>query len=280
MKCHEFLKIDSEQGIFDDSIDCTYIIHLESDNERMENIKKQLSVYKPTKTIFVYNNKGFKNCTKELYEQNPRYDVIDSYIQIFKHAQEQDYNNVLIYEDDFIVDSDISQEDIVQINNFCNENKENDFILSTGLIPVIGFPINQYFYRSLVSFAAHSIIYSKKFRTKCLNNQNKCNIYGDWDLYIHFESKKYFYYKPLVYQKIEETENQKSWYNFFGLKSLSLYYFELMDFLNEPKTAFQRTYYYFLYVNILIFLFILFIIVYFLYKIKILSKFKKMRKIK
>ena len=41
MKCYEFKLISFKHGIFDNSLDATYILHLEN-NGRLSNIKKQL----------------------------------------------------------------------------------------------------------------------------------------------------------------------------------------------------------------------------------------------
>lgn len=242
MKCFEFKEIKFKFGIFDNSIDCSYIIHLESDKNRLKNIKTQLNKYKPTKKIYIYNNKGFKNCKKNLYKQLSNYDIIDSYLQIFKHANKNNYNNILVFEDDFILDRLILQEDINNINKFCNKNKHTNFMLSLGLFSVLYFPINKNFYRSIFGFSTHNMVYSKKMRENSLNNIININRSGDWDFYTNITFNKYFYKKPLIFQRFEETENQKNWHDLFGLKYIILKYIQYLNYLKEPKKAFIKNY--------------------------------------
>jgi len=62
-KCYNFNKITYANGLLDDAVDATYIIHLEG-NGRYEDILKQLDLYQPTKIVYIVFNKGYKNCSK------------------------------------------------------------------------------------------------------------------------------------------------------------------------------------------------------------------------
>jgi hypothetical protein len=66
----------------------------------MRNIQEQLKEYQPTKTVYIVFNQGFKKCEKKLIEQVSYQDLTDAFLQCFKHANEQNYNNILILEDD------------------------------------------------------------------------------------------------------------------------------------------------------------------------------------
>jgi len=261
MKCDNFKELNFKYGIFDNSIDCSYIIHLENDKIRLKNIKVQLNKYKPTKKIIIYNNKGFKKCKKKLNKQESRIDIIHCYIKIFKHALMHNYQNILVLEDNFILDRIILQEDITKINNFCNQNKHTDFMLSLGLLPELFIPINKYFYKVFISIGTHNMIYSNTIMKKLVNNKQNIYKYSDWDTYLHFFTYKYFYYKPLIFQKFELTENQKNWFHFFGFKYLFLNYMKFLDFENQPKRAFQMHYKIFNYIHILIVLIILYFLI-------------------
>ena len=52
MKCYKLKKKTYDKGIMDDSVDATYILHLEG-NGRIQSIKDQLKKYQPTKTIYI-----------------------------------------------------------------------------------------------------------------------------------------------------------------------------------------------------------------------------------
>lgn len=254
MKCFNFKELKFKHGIFDNSIDCTYIIHLEDNYKRLDNIKNQLNKYKPTKKVYIYVNKGFKKCKKNLIQQKSNFDIIDSYLNVFKHANKNNYNNILILEDDFIFKRVILQEDLNNINNFCNENKHKKFILSLGLLCVLYYPINKYINKSILSVGAHSIIYSKQIRINLLKNKDYINYISDFDVYLLFLRNKYFYYKPLVYQRFENTENQNNWPFYYFNKYVALKYLKFLNFEKEPEKAFKLHYQYCFICNIIFYI--------------------------
>ena len=83
--CYNFEKLSYESGLLDAGVDVTYIIHLENNN-RYDNILKQLEKYKPSKTVYILLNKGFRKCNKQNITSSPA-DLTDSYLQIFKHIK-------------------------------------------------------------------------------------------------------------------------------------------------------------------------------------------------
>ena len=115
-------------------------------------------------------------------------------------------------------------------------------MLSLGLLPILYLPMDKYINKSLLTVGAHAIIYSKPMRNNLLNNRKSINYIGDWDLYQLFVIHKYFYYKPLVYQRFEETENQSNWPLLVGIKYLAIKYIQFMDFKNKPQIAFENQY--------------------------------------
>jgi hypothetical protein len=58
-ECYTFKKITYQKGIYDESVDATYIIHLK-DNGRIDHIYEQLTMYHPTKVVYIVYNLGFK----------------------------------------------------------------------------------------------------------------------------------------------------------------------------------------------------------------------------
>ena len=63
--CYNLKLSEYNNGIFDKSIDATYIIFLEGNKNRYNNIKKELKKNKPTKKVYILYNKGFKNVIKK-----------------------------------------------------------------------------------------------------------------------------------------------------------------------------------------------------------------------
>ena len=207
--CYNIKKNTYKSGFLDNSVDATYIIHLKN-NGRIEHIQEQLKEFQPTKNVYIVYNEGFKNCKKKLIEQISYQDLTDAFLQCFKHANENNYNNVLILEDDFIFSPNIKQFNNLQsINSFLNEKKSEEFIYYLGCNPILVLPCTSDLkhYKSFKSCSTHAIIYSKQARTKELNLN-----YKHWDVIIENGiQNRYLYYIPVCYQTYPDTENKASW---------------------------------------------------------------------
>lgn len=191
------------KGIYDDSVDATYIIHLLGNIERTNNILFQLQKLKPTKKIYILLNKGYK------YKENinnSAEDLVNCNLEIFKHANMQNYNNILILEDDFIWLDD----NVKDINKFCNLHKNKEFLFYLGTLPVVFYPYTFKIYKGVFNIMTHSIIYSKIARNKILKYPKKIS---DIDLFLSLNDfERYFYYYTLCGQTYTKTENSKTWY--------------------------------------------------------------------
>lgn len=207
--CYRFEKIYFENGILQEQVDATYIIHLEG-NGRYEEIQKQLHKFHPTNVVYIVFNKGFKNCKKMEDIDKSSLDLIDAFLQTFKHAKKQNYKNILVLEDDFMFDDKIKEKQHKEnICNFLKSHEDEDFMYFLGCLPWIQLPYNYYHNRNLLSTGTHSCIYSKKFRQRLLNiNQTDIT---DWDFYNTFALNRYAYYAPLCYQLFPDTENSNNW---------------------------------------------------------------------
>ena len=107
--CIRLEKKNFKNSMFQQSIDATYIIHLEN-NGRLPLIEKQLKIFQPTNPVYIVFNKGFKNCQKILPYQVPARDLVDTFFFVFQDANEKGYKNILVLEDDFIFSNEIFQE--------------------------------------------------------------------------------------------------------------------------------------------------------------------------
>jgi hypothetical protein len=213
--CYRFEKLvfDGHSVLLD--IDATYIIHLEN-NGRIDSVKEQLNKFHPTKEVYILYNKGYKNCKKEEYIDKPPLDLIDAFWHIFKDAQQKDYNNILILEDDFMFNDKIKDKIVQQhIMNFVNNKKYDVYAL--GLLPFLQSAYNNTTSICLLGGGMHSIIYSRECIDKVLQDDKRS--IKDWDLYIATKFTKYMYNEPLCYQLFPETENQKHWENDIGVKT-------------------------------------------------------------
>jgi hypothetical protein len=266
MKPYKFKKVLFNDGFLDKSVDATYIIHLEG-NGRYEHIQEQLSEYHPTNIVYILFNKGYKKSIKKSFIDKPRLDLVDAFLEVFKHANENNYNNILILEDDFIFSEKIKNiEHQTNINNTINKLGDADFIYYLGCIPFLMIPYNGNTNRVKPFGAAHSIIYSKKYRIKILKIDQKTIC--DWDGLSMRYNNSFIYYIPLCYQIFCETENQKQW--LISPLLMKLYKWVLkttcLDTKPEPGTTFFYSTAKLLFLVILIILFILFYLIYKIYK--------------
>jgi len=206
--CYTYKLKTFNQGFFDKSVDATYIIHVEG-NGRYDGITKQLNIYHPTKLVYIVFNKGYKKCKKNLKEQLPRYDLVDSYLNIFNHAKDAGYSNILVLEDDFVF-SELILDTIVQsrVNNFINDRGDTSFMYLLGALPYFQIPYDNYNVY-IKSGGTHAVIYSKKFIDETL--QRSPGSIDDWDLYSNMKIDRFSYYKSLCHQTFPLTENRTSW---------------------------------------------------------------------
>ena len=239
-KCYNFETTNYLSGIFDKSIDATYVIFLDGNEKRKLNIENQLKKYIPTKTVHILVNKGWRKCNKDKYISNTAKDLVDCNITCFNHANKNNYNNILVLEDDFVFDK-IDNKDITIINKFLKKNINNKLSFYLGTIPFIFLPYNTCIYRGILNIYTHSVIYTKQLRNNILKyNYKKINC---WDLFQNYYNfNKYYYYKPLCFQTIEETENSKNWLVFSFIRTFWFKLVYLLNADNDPKLFFQFIY--------------------------------------
>lgn len=206
MSSYRFEEYNYQNTLFK-NIDMTYVLHLEN-NGRLDSVKNQLNLFKPSEKCKILYNKGYKKSYKpHLPEQTSGYDLIDAYLHIMKDAKINNFQNILILEDDFFFDKNVSQytEDI---DNFIIKN--DYYIYTLGTIPFILYPCDITFkhYKYFIKGGAHAMIYNNKVINNILNMPQ--NEIGGWDpLTNHIGG--YCYYTPLCYQLFTETENRANW---------------------------------------------------------------------
>lgn len=216
--CYKYKEYKYNKGFLDNFVDATYIITMVDSHDRHNDINKQLEEYIPTKKIYILYNYGYKKCNKILKEKTSSFDIIDANTQIFHHSVKNNFNNILILEDDFIFDPKIKDTKIItEIKNFFELNNHENICFNLGGIPFLFQPnidINNNIFKSYYMFASHANIYNKNIQHFLINKindlQNDNNI-KHWDYFITKFNNIYFYKNPLCYQLFPETENQKVW---------------------------------------------------------------------
>jgi hypothetical protein len=234
-KCYTFKRLEAVEGLFDPSVDATYVITLES-NGRYERVIEQLKKYHPTRILYIVTNKGYKRCKKNLHKDMPAYDLTDAFINVFLHANEQSYKNVLVLEDDFIFSDRVFDPQILStVNGFLSARTDTNFIYLLGCLPQFMIPYDSSHYIPVQSGGTHAVVYSRQFRDKAIRDYTT-TIIEDWDIYCKAIYTRYTYHEPLAYQLFPMTENSKTWYASEFLVNLSFYYirFFRLDIDVEP----------------------------------------------
>lgn len=276
--CYRLELINYDKGLLDNIIDAVYVITMEN-SERIGSVYRQLEKYKLSKNIYIQKNKGYKNCDKKLLKNQTNYDIVDSNYNIWLHAKHKNYNNILILEDDFIFDERILDKHVLNdLDNFINKN---DFdIYNLGCFGSIFNPISlfsiflKHIKIEVYAAMAHSLIISKNIRNELIdkyeNDKEKLlsTAFGPHmdAIYIKESSKYYMYYKPLCYQKVEETENMDTWTksnnkiikNFLYIR---IFFLRLLQLDKKTQPGYDIVYIY-NYIETFIFYSLLFYIIY------------------
>lgn len=182
-----------------DEIDATYILSMEG-NERYNFI--DIELLNLSRVTYLQKNKGFEfkedvNSTCE--------DIVHAVKNICKHAKS--YGNILILEDDAEMMCTACSEDFHSINMFLKTTKCNIYSFgSLGLIYPVELAHFKFF--KFLGFA-QGIMYSKFARENLLHS---VGVIRHIDAhFLSYEKDKYTYYKPLIVQKFETSENMKEW---------------------------------------------------------------------
>lgn len=279
--CYNFKNLSFNTGLFNSFVDMTYVLIMEN-SKREKNMYKELNLFKPTSKVKIQYNKGFKKCKKNLYKQQTNWDLMDATYNVMLDAKKNDYKNILILEEDFIVNNKkLTKINITNIQNFI-KNKEVDIYLLGNFIPSINITLNTHLKCShckiscggTQGYIATNIGIEKFINLYELGNykllKNMSNN-GDIDwLFNDNYFKTYYYNKPLIIQPLEDTENlstNNSNYKFmnnliYKLKLIYIYLFGLNSKNKDKLISNYDNIYLFskLLVPILIIIFILIVI--------------------
>ena len=200
-----------ESGMFDGIVDMTYCLTLIG-SERSKTIHRKIKRSRISSTVIIQHNHGYKCDGKGLKQQVSFNDITHALGNVMRHATEKGYENILVLEDDFIVDhSYFDQTDVDRIGEF---TKSNPFDLyNLGVLGPMSYPVDLYHRRALHSSWAHAVIYNKRYFDKYIKlvERIEYNIPCD-DVPMSIPSARvYFYWKPIIFQIFERTENRGTW---------------------------------------------------------------------
>lgn len=211
MACYTYKELNFNNGIFDSTVDVTYILTMTNSKERHANIYEQLESHHPTSRVVIVFNDGYKVCEKSMKcgQIDLSYkDLTHAVMHIFSLATE--YNRILVLEDDFIFNADLPSQDIANVNDFLVEH--NPEIYSLGSIQVITYPFALTHRKLYVKLGAHAMLYTKEGREMLVAKHQNCMVVGhDIDWMTCFCNSCYGYKTNIYAQLFNETENRKNW---------------------------------------------------------------------
>lgn len=215
MSCYSYYTYSlSEEGHYDNSIDCTYVLVMEN-SSRKNNIINEINRAQITSRVVIQYNKGYKLCHKQGIHK-PNYDLCHANLTAFKHALAQGYKRILLLEDDCQFDDRITHPTVVRdVNQFLSTHNPDiynlgPFIHLSSPIDILRGASHQ---RLLLSFASHAIIYNDRYMHALLR-KGQC-LSGHTDATHNTLTLSKFTYKvPLAYQLITATENAKQGYGY------------------------------------------------------------------
>jgi GR25 family glycosyltransferase involved in LPS biosynthesis len=211
--------ITNEKGMFDNYIDMVYLITME-DSPRREHYMNQINKYIPHKNITIQYNKGFKLCKKNLLKQNTMYDINDAYYHVFLNVLQNNYKNIIIFEDDFFFDDTINQYIVDDIGKFITNTPYH--LYNLGRIYHVSVPnlLSPSHLKVYYTASAHGVIYNRDYAYYFIKKYEK-GIYQQPDItWNELSVIKYTYYKPLCFQLFENTENIQNWESYDYIKPI------------------------------------------------------------
>ena len=253
-------------GLFDSCIDATCILTMEDSNRRQQYME-QLQKFKPSKYVYIFHNKGYKNCIKKCFNgkiiTDASADIIDSYMNMLNIMNKYNFKRILSLEDDFLFLNRTIDEPIhvKRISNFLNCYNPDIYSLGNTfhLNPFFN-PLSYHHQPSYISMS-HALFIDVQNVVKLFNFKElrQCHKWLHVDAHVLSRSKnKWFYYKPICVQKLSKTENRIQNWNYLP-SNIIINLFNMENSID----GWDNLYHFYSTINCILFFFI----VYTLYKL-------------
>jgi len=243
--CYRHEIINNYDSIFQ-FIDCTYVIIMNS-SKYEKRVRTQLKRYPLSKKIILQWNSGYKNCKKDLALQSSVTDLTDSFTNVLQNALQNNYKNILVLEEDFIISPQIEDEDIVSDISIFFKKYQPDIILLGSVLWKTSKIIEDKFAKVDVKLGTHAIILNKVALQEIYNKLyfKKNNEIIDIDILTNNIKNKYAYKIPLITQVFSGTENRKNWGLHLGNNnktSVNFYIWFIKSLGFTDEKTFQKAY--------------------------------------
>jgi len=196
---------EASDGLLD--VDAAYVLHLVG-NGRLDTVRGELARRRPARVVHFVHNPGS--------QLRPAADIVEAYRYIFRHAQTQQYESILVLEDDFTWGR-VTQDDGDRVSAFVKRHAARPFVYHLGCLPAMMMPVGGGAFWTL-GCGTHASIYTKPCRERVLKRTRPIR---DWDMYLFFHVVRLAYTKPLCHQLYGRTANSDQWLQCCGLTPLT-----------------------------------------------------------
>jgi hypothetical protein len=216
--CYVVTKRSFHSGIFDSSVDATFIVTLVG-SPRLQEVQEQLDFIVPTREVYTVYNSVAPGCAKELLGHPVKetyQDLMHAYLYVLQHAAQLKYKGrILILEDDFVWHPRLANKPIQEdLTTFLTS--ENPRLYALGAVWGWAFPspfragnlkhiwINE-------RAGSHALIISNETRSDLLAMKWAEERKWDIDEVLSSFGGMYMYWQPLCVQCFSNTANKKTY---------------------------------------------------------------------
>ena len=164
---HKTVELTSDRGVFDEIIDCTYVLLCCGPNpQREENVYTHLNMLNPSKKIILVYNNGYKACDLSV---SPTDDISKAQLYIFNDALDNNYKRILYLEDDFFIKKSLDPKDISSICTFIEKNNPSIYGLGNIILPTINTLFSKHQKAtSNMLYLSHAVIYNQTYMKEAI----------------------------------------------------------------------------------------------------------------
>ena len=200
--CYEIETLHFDNPVFK-KIGLTVLITMKDSSRRIQYMK-QLSENKPTATVVILHNQGFKKCPKE---------NVSNTLQDLWHANQKAISLLVQKKEPLL----ILEDDVEFLTNFQADARriEMFFMRKKG---ACSYNLGSHVLLSVPSFYPHIRVLlggmnqAVLYNARALKKMSSVQIgVVPHDLILTLKLKTYVYKRPLTFQKLTQTANSKAW---------------------------------------------------------------------
>ena len=211
---HRRYQAHFSDGRFSEACQACYVVACcGAHPKRLSAMNAQLEALRPLKDVDICIFEGHKNCP---LSEHSAHDISVNFLYVFRDSLNKGASRAFILEDDFKLEAPLHEDDVSEIVKFLQERNPCVYGLGNYMIPTMGTIFSRHQKASSGYTSSHACFYSREYMRKVVDffEQAFANrIPPDFHCFDHwpelFKANIYRYYKPLITQIFEQTENQK-----------------------------------------------------------------------